>query len=506
MTVVEIPDPAVVVMIGASGAGKSTWAAEHYRPEEIVSSDALRGVVGSGRHDLDASDDAFEVLETVVAARTKRRLTVVVDTLGQDAGRRAGYLAAARAAGLPAVAVVFRTAAELARERNRRRDRPVPADALRRQLDAMHGLAAALADEGWDRVVEVSGEAVATDGEEAPGRAEVAGAPAGGGAVTGPDQGSELDLVYQISRFPWGDDPAGWLAEMVASVAESGFAGVALMDHLIQIPQVGRAWDPIPEAHLTLGAIAGLSRAQGRSLRIGALVSPASLRRPGLMAKSIATLDVLTGGRAFCGVGAGWFEREHAAYGLPFGSDRERLDDLERCVETMRALWAPGTKAYAGRTVDLPETTCYPRPVSDVPIIVGGGGERRTLRIAAAWADACNVRGSEDQVAAKIDVLRRHCADVGRDPADVAVTVLDLPVVGRDRSEVADLVELHRGRRSAADFAAQYPTGTAEQHVARYRRLAALGVSTVFVAPFGSGGPADVERFAPITTALRRSA
>src|SRR3712207_5731656 len=156
------------------------------------------------------------------------------------------------------------------------------------------------------------------------------------------------------------------------------------------------------------------------------LCTPVTFRAPGILAKAAATLDVLSSGRAFCGVGAGWWEREHAAYGLPFPGTGHRLDDLATAAETLRALWAPGTKAYDGEHVTLPETTCYPRPVGRLPLIVGGGGERRTLRIAAQWGDACNVRADLDTVVHKTAVLHRHCEAVGRPPDEVAVTVLDV--------------------------------------------------------------------------------
>ena len=125
------------------------------------------------------------------------------------------------------------------------------------------------------------------------------------------------------------------------------------------------------------------------------------------------------------------------------------------------ALWAPGTKAYAGRYVHLPETTCYPRPVGPLPILVGGGGERRTLRIVAEQADGCNVPSDPKTLPRKIEVLRRHCLDVGRDPADVGVTVLDVPIVGRDRDDVAARVERLRGRTPAPVFAARHSAGLA---------------------------------------------
>ena len=149
-----LPDPALVVLVGPSGAGKSTWAAGRYRREELVSSDALRGVVGSGPHDLEATADAFAVLEQIVARRVRRGLTTVVDTLGLDLGRRLGWRDAARAAGLPAVAVLFTTPAEECRRRNAARDRPVPATALAAQLKKARSLD--LSGEGWDQVAIVS--------------------------------------------------------------------------------------------------------------------------------------------------------------------------------------------------------------------------------------------------------------------------------------------------------------------------------------------------------------
>ena len=147
-----LPDPAVVVLVGAAGSGKSTWAADRYRRAEIVSSDDLRGVVGSGPADLDASADAFDLLERIVSARVGRGLTTVIDTLGLDADRRRTWLAAARAAGLPAVAVVLDTPGEECRRRNARRDRPVPAATLTEQVRRVARVRDDLATEGWDQV------------------------------------------------------------------------------------------------------------------------------------------------------------------------------------------------------------------------------------------------------------------------------------------------------------------------------------------------------------------
>lgn len=484
-----LPDPALVVLAGAAGSGKSTWAAHRYRPVEIVSSDHLRGIVGSGPADLDATVEAFALLDRIVEARTRRSLTTVVDTLGLESERRAGYLRLARSAGLPAVLVIMNTRATLCRERNRSRDRPVPATALTDQTRRVRALLDGAAGEGWDRVLVVDQQVPSIEPAVPP--------PASGAAKPGPADVPRV--VLQVSRFPWGERPAAWLREVALAADAAGFDGMALMDHLIQIPQVGRAWEAIPEPWVTLGLLAGLDT----RLRLGTLVSPVTFREPGVVAKTVATLDALSGGRAFCGLGAGWWEREHAAHGLDFPPAAERLDRLQVGIETLRALWAPGTGAYRGRYVDLPETTCYPRPLGPVPIIVGGSGERRTLRIVAEQADGCNLPADERALARRIEVLRRHCADVGRDPADVEVTVLDVPVIGTDREDTAVRVERLRGRTPSAAFAARHHAGTSADHADRYRRLAEAGVGTVFLSLPDLRGAGDLDRCAPLLAALR---
>jgi alkanesulfonate monooxygenase SsuD/methylene tetrahydromethanopterin reductase-like flavin-dependent oxidoreductase (luciferase family)/predicted kinase len=452
----------------------------------VVSSDALRAVVGSGEADLDASAEAFEVLEQVLAARLRRGLTVVVDTLGLDPTARSRWLQAGRAAGMPCVAVLFETPAALCRERNARRDRAVPARALAQQLARAAAAADELAAEGWDHVVVERSVSTTT----ATPASEPAQAPSAGRASG--DSGPEV--IIQLSRFPWGEDPAGWVRSVALAAAQVGVGGVALMDHLIQIPQVDRAWEPIPEPWVTLGLLAGLDT----NLRLGTLVSPVTFRPAGVTAKTVATLDVLSGGRAFLGLGAGWWEREHLAFGLPFPPARERLDQLEATIETVRARGGPGTKAHTGARVSLPETTAYPRPVGRPPVLVGGSGQRRTLRIAAELADGCNLPSDLERLDHLKDVLHQHCREVGRDPDEVALTVLDLPVVGRDRDDTWRRVERLRGRTPAAAYARRHHAGEAASHVERYRQLVQRGVQTVFVALPDLEGPEDLERLAPV--------
>ena len=495
-----VPDPALVVLVGPAGSGKSAWATARYRPQEVVSSDQLRAAVGSGEHDLDASGDAFTLLDQIVAARVRRGLTTVVDTLGLDPARRRGYLELARRHGLASVAVVFDTDPAQCRRRNRARDQAVPAGVLDGQLRRMRAAVAAIPAEGWDLILPAG---QVTSAHPA-GSAHLEPSHTPGARRAAREQRRRpvrLGFVLQLSRFGWDDypgGPAGWLASVARNAAEAGLQGIALMDHLIQIPQVGRAWEPIPEPWVTLGMLAALQP----DLRLGTLVTPVTFRAPGILAKTVATLDALSGGRAFCGIGAGWWAREHAAFGLPFPPAAERLDQLETAIETLRALWQPGTKAYRGERVSLPETTCYPRPASPVPVIVGGSGEKRTLRIAARLGDGCNLPSEPGTLDRKLAVLREHCLRAGRDPAEVEITVLDVPVIGRDRDHAASLVEQLRGRTTAAAFARQHHAGTPADHIGRYRLLAERGVSTVFVSLPDLAHPDDVLRLAPVAGAF----
>ena len=309
--------------------------------------------------------------------------------------------------------------------------------------------------------------------------------------------------MLQVSRFPWGEgvgDPTRWLTDLARAADAIGLDGIALMDHLVQIPQVDRAWEPIPEPYVALGLLAGLDT----RLRLGTLVSPATFRAPGIVAKAVATLDALSGGRAFCGLGAGWWLREHQTYGLDFPPPADRLDQLQVTIETLRALWAPGTKAYAGRYVHLPETTCYPRPVG-----TGADHRRRFRRPAAPGRRRAGRRAgtcpaaTPARLARRLAVLRGHCADLGRDPDDVEITVLDVPVLGTDREDVARRVERLRGRVPAAAFAAAAPRRDRRRPRARATaELAEAGVGTVFVALPDLVDADDLRRLEPVLDRL----
>ncbi|MBA3338890.1 MAG: LLM class flavin-dependent oxidoreductase [Geodermatophilaceae bacterium] len=481
-----IPTPALIVLVGASGSGKTTWAQGRFAASEIVSSDALRVIVGTGEGDLDASSDAFALLDAVVAARARRRLTTVIDTLGLDTERRLAAISLGHSAGLPVVAIRFDADPEVCRQRNRLRDRPVPANALASQL--LRVAALDLTADGFDVVVVI--------GPQAPPVVEPTHLPGSAAARAAQEEApTGLRFALQISAFPWGRDPRAWLAGVARSAENSGFSALAVMDHLLQIPQVGRAWEPMPEAYVTLGYLAGVTD----RMELGTLVSPVTFRSVPLLAKMIATLDAVSGGRAFLGLGAGWYAREHAAYDLEFPSAAGRLDALEAGIGVLRAFWGAGTKPYGA----LPETTSYPRPTRlRVPIIVGGGGEQRTLDIAARLADGCNLPAALAGLEHKLAIFRAHLDRAGRDPAEVQITVLDLPLVGRDPDDVERLVEKLRGRQPASTYRKLHQAGTVADHIGRYRQLAEAGVGTVFVAMPDLSGPAQIEKFASIVASF----
>ncbi|WP_029292102.1 TIGR03560 family F420-dependent LLM class oxidoreductase [Cellulomonas sp. HZM] len=213
------------------------------------------------------------------------------------------------------------------------------------------------------------------------------------------------------------------LGDAASAAEEHGLTWLSVMDHYFQMERAGfPASDPMLEAYTTLGFLA----ARTETVQVGALVTGVTYRYPALLAKIGATLDVLAGGRATLGIGAAWYDREHAAMGVPFPPLRERFEMLEEALRICRQMWDPDDDGpFDGEHYHLAETLCRPLPLSRPEIMVGGSGERKTLRLVAQHADACNLFAYDPtEVAHKIDVLKGHCDDVGRDPADIRITVL----------------------------------------------------------------------------------
>ena len=233
-----------------------------------------------------------------------------------------------------------------------------------------------------------------------------------------------LDFGLQISRFGFPGHPAttaGALAELARAAEEAGFTSLWVMDHFLQIPQVGREWEDMLESYTTLGYLAGVTE----RIRLGTLVTGITYRNLAHLAKIVATLDVLSGGRAMCGLGTAWFEREHALYGWEFEPRAARYARLEDALELLPLMWGKGAPRFEGRTLTVEQAVCYPRPLQErIPILIGGSGEKVTLRLVARHADACNLFGDPDTVRRKVAVLHEHCADEHRDPAQITVTHL----------------------------------------------------------------------------------
>ena len=491
-----VPSPCVLVLIGPGASGKTTWAEANYPSQVLVSSDRLRAMIGRGEDDVAASADAFEVLEIIVERRIGRGLTTVVDTLGLDANRRRARLDAARRKGIPCVAVIFDTPPEVCRARNRARARPIPAPVLTAQLKSFRTAKAAVRDEGFDMVVDAA--------DASPVR--VVSPPfteAAGSAVRQAENpvGLRFGLHIGSYTFPGGPPAAGpALHRIAASAEEAGFHAIYVMDHFRQIPQIGRAWEDFLESYTTLAYLA----ASTARARLGVLVTAPTYRNPAHLGKIVATLDVLSGGRAVCGLGLGWHAEEHAAYGWEFPPVGDRYELLEDTLKLLPVLWGKGSSPFEGARLSVPETMCYPRPLQDkVPIILGGGGEKRTLRLAAQYADAANVMGDLAAIRRKSKALRRHCADVGRDPEEVELTHLSTVLVAGDDRELHAMVDRLRPRRAdPAQFVRSVRGATVADHIGRFREMADAGVKEVMLRVADPLDDVGMERMAAVISAF----
>ncbi len=277
-----------------------------------------------------------------------------------------------------------------------------------------------------------------------------------------------MDIALHVADFTAFGAPAAiapGLAATARAAEDAGFTTLTLMDHWFQMEGMAPASDPMLDGYTALGYLAG----QTERLRLGLLVTGVTYRHPGLLAKTLATLDVLSGGRALLGIGAAWYEREHLGLGVPFPPVAERFERLAEALAICRQMWSEDDGPFSGEHYTLAETLCRPRPLQagGPPVLIGGMGEKKTLRLVARYADACNLFDAGAEVLAhKIDVLARHCADAGRDPAEVRKTV----ITGTDPLEDVDA------------FLATMST------------YAALGIDTVWVGARGPDLPGWVAR------------
>jgi F420-dependent oxidoreductase-like protein len=245
-----------------------------------------------------------------------------------------------------------------------------------------------------------------------------------------------MKLAVHCANLTWpgGAEALAPTLARVAQVAdEGGVSTLTMMDHWFQMENLGGPPEPMLEGYTSLGFLAG----QTSSIELGLLVTGVTYRHPGLLAKIVTTLDVLSGGRTMLGLGAAWYEREHHGLGVPYPSTKERFERLEEALQVCRLMFSGEGGTFEGTHYQLAEATNVPAPLrpGGPRILVGGSGERKTLRFVAQYADACNLFGSEpDELRHKLEVLDRHCADVGRDPSEVSRTA----IVGADPLEDTD--------------------------------------------------------------------
>ena len=231
-----------------------------------------------------------------------------------------------------------------------------------------------------------------------------------------------MELAVHFIDFLPGDPAAlgPTLADAAKAAEQGGATLFTLADHFFQMENLARAEDPFLEGYTSLGFLAG----QTAEIDLSLLVTGVTYRYPGMLAKAVTTLDVLSGGRSMFGIGAAWYDREHTALGFPYPPLSTRFEMLEETLQICLQMWSDDNGRYNGKHYQLAETICEPQPIRRPPILIGGDGEKKTLRLVAQYADIWNSTTTEvDELEHKIDVLNRHCAAVGRDPGEIRKTV-----------------------------------------------------------------------------------
>jgi F420-dependent oxidoreductase-like protein len=251
-----------------------------------------------------------------------------------------------------------------------------------------------------------------------------------------------MKVGLQVSNFTWPAPRATihtTLAEIAQAAEAAGFDSLWVMDHFFQIPLAGPAENDMLEGYSTLSYLAALTK----KIRLGTLATGVIYRYPGLLVKTVTTLDVLSKGRAWFCIGAAWYEREAKGLGVPFPAVSTRFEMLEEALLIAKQMWSGNSGAFHGKHYRLEETLCSPPPISrpHPPIMVAGGGEKKTLRLVARYADACNIYGSPEVIKAKLAILKRHCDSVGRDYATIEKTNLFIAHLAPGKTSAKDVIE-----------------------------------------------------------------
>jgi F420-dependent oxidoreductase-like protein len=248
-----------------------------------------------------------------------------------------------------------------------------------------------------------------------------------------------MKIGLHIVTWDWPDGARAigpTLARIGEAAEEAGLTDISVMDHWFQMEALAPATEPMMEGYTTLGFLA----AHTETIRLGLLVTGVTYRYPGLLAKTVATLDLLSAGRAQLGIGAAWYQREHVGLGVPFPPMAERFEILEEALQVCFQMWSDDDGPFTSKHFQLSETICNPHPISAPrpPVLIGGSGERKTLRLVAKYAEACNLFSTgPDEIAHKLDVLRGHCDNEGRDYDAITKTMLSRS----DPSDIDGVVE-----------------------------------------------------------------
>lgn len=288
-----------------------------------------------------------------------------------------------------------------------------------------------------------------------------------------------MQAGIHVSRFTWPDAPASigpTLARIARDAEDAGVVELSVMDHFFQIPIFAETDTPEREPMLESGTALAWIAAQTNRMRLGALVTGVVYRHPGALIKAVTTLDVLSGGRAFLGIGAAWNDREARGLGLPFPPMRERFERLEEVLQIAHHMWSGNTEPYIGKHYRLEEPINEPGPISrpHPPIMIGGNGEQKTLRMVAQYGDACNLLTTDlDTLKHKLDVLRRHCDELGRPYEEITRTL-------------TTSLRLGDGTNG---------TETPDQALARLQAYADLGIDLVSFDLPNIHDPETIERF-----------
>ncbi len=251
-----------------------------------------------------------------------------------------------------------------------------------------------------------------------------------------------MKIGLQVPNFTYPGGPgliSGTLADIARAADDAGFYSLWVMDHFFQISVVGPHENEMLEGYATLGILAAVTS----KVKLGTMATGVIYRYPGILVKTVTTLDVLSRGRAYFGVGAGWNEQESRGLGVPFPPIAVRFELLEEALQIAKQMWSGESDPYRGKHNRLEEALCSPQPLSrpHPPILVAGGGEKKTLRLVAQYADACNLYGAPDVVRAKLEILEQHCRALGRDYASIEKTTLGTADLQPGKMTPKDVIE-----------------------------------------------------------------